>query len=660
MGEWVKIAELEGKPGDAAAMALLAKMPQRRGLLPDGANANDYYLPEHYGIHQGVSTGGYLNMPPAPASFVLEVLPASAGLAVVQRRTDSDGMIWREAIDAAAGQWGPWRKVADEADVPMPERQRMIYDLAKSDGWFALYDPANPKGRDLINGDVATIYDLMGNLPPATTTVASSRPRWSPASWDGYGGAWYGVGDVPNALRTGLFPEALQQPTFIMTLARSDISNPTGRVIIDGATNAGRQAILASALYPGKWGSYAGNEFGSTVDVDAADHVFGAQFNGAFSTTGSRFFVDGTPRTGSFGSTANTRPLDGLTLGNHQAGTAGRWWDGLIGPTLIYKGIPSDDVRARMERALQSITLPASLVQSDRLKSKEAVLMRADGTLDFGKLPDQPEIPASLTKMLTQYVARKTVTNARLNEALTLDSTEMSTINTITGGSSPEIKAGDVITWRELFYLASLPSHNVAAELLAARVGAELPGTDAPRDKFIALMNSTVQGWGWTGANFTTASGLGTSNKATARQMAQLIFRIRDEDSTLIGIMGELTHTVTITGPNARTFTINHSIPVNGNPSFPEFIAGKTGTLNNIIGNVCMLVTHGGTVKALVTMGALPVNDRYPDARTILDGNASTTLSRSPGLTEFINMFLQSLNNPNSRLKQALDELYLQ
>lgn len=649
---WVTISNLKGPPGDSAAMEILAKVPQRRGLLPDGADANDYYKPEHYGIWQGVSTGGYLNMPLAGSSFVWEVLPASAGFAVVQRRTDSDKMIWREAIDAAANLWGPWRTVADDADVPMPERQRMLYDLAKSDGWYALYDPANPKGRDLVNGDVATIYDLMGNLPPATTDVASSRPRWSPASWDGYGGAWYGVNNVANALRTGTFAEPIQQPSFIMTLARSDISTPTGRVIVDGATNAGRQAILASSLFPGKWGTYAGNEFGSTVDIDASDHVFGAQFNGAFSTTGSRFFIDGVARTGSWGSTANTRPLDGLTLGNHQAGAAGRWWDGLIGPTLIYKGIPSDDVRGRMERALQAITIPAGRVASDKLNSGEAVLMRADGTLEFNKNADRLDVPASLTKMVTQYVARQNITNARLDEVVTLTSTDD------LAGSAPQLKAGDQLTFRDLFYLAALPSHNVAAELLADRVGAEIAGTGTNREKFIARMNTTVQGWGWEGAVFTTASGLGTSNKASARQMGQLIFRIRDEDPTLIGIMGTLTRSIYLTGADPRTITATHSIPVNGTPAFPEFVAGKTGTLNNIIGNVCMLVNHGGTVKAVVTMGALPVNERYPDARMILDGTATTSLSRSPGLTELTNMFLQVLQNPNSRVKAALDALY--
>lgn len=254
------------------------------------------------------------------------------------------------------------------------------------------------------------------------------------------------------------------------------------------------------------------------------------------------------------------------------------------------------------------------------IKSKQAVLMRSDGSTDFEKAADTLGIPASMTKMLTMWLARQTIGNARLDETVTL--TENDALN----GSLPQLQAGDVLTFRELFYLAALPSHNVASELLANRVGAEMPGTDAPRDKFIDAMNDTVQGWGWTGANFVSASGLGTANKATARQMASLLWRIHDEDTTLLGIMGELTHTVTITGANARTFTVDHSIPVNGDPGFPEFVAGKTGTLTNITGNVAMMVNTRGTKRVLVTVGALPPNDRYPDARRILDTLGLTDL----------------------------------
>lgn len=254
------------------------------------------------------------------------------------------------------------------------------------------------------------------------------------------------------------------------------------------------------------------------------------------------------------------------------------------------------------------------------ISSKEAILMRADGSTDFEKNADVLDIPASMTKMLTMWLARQTITDARLDETVTLTASDS------LDGSTPQLQVGDVLTFRELFYLAALPSHNVASELLANRVGDELPGIDAPRDKFIAAMNATVQGWGWTGANFVSASGLGTANKATPRQMAQLLWRIHDEDMTLLGIMGELTRTVTITGSNARTFNISHSIPVNGNPGFPEFVSGKTGTLNNIIGNVAMMVETRGVRRVLVTMGALPVNDRYPDARSILNTLGLTDL----------------------------------
>jgi len=121
--------------------------------------------------------------------------------------------------------------------------------------------------------------------------------------------------------------------------------------------------------------------------------------------------------------------------------------------------------------------------------------------------------------------------------------------------------------------------------------------------------------------------------------------------------MGTLTKSIEVEGTRPRTLTIKHSIPVNGEPAFPEFIAGKTGTLLRTIGSVAMLVEVEGIRRVVVTMGAPSTGGRYPDARRVLDGQATNSVRLSPRIVGFENTALQALENPKSPLRERFDAI---
>lgn len=541
-------------------------------------------------------------------------------------------------------------------DSGIPEESRLILELAQSDGWHALYDPTNPAGRRLSDGMVTGLKDLLGNLPEAVAQDGASPPRWDAEAFNGSGATSFGDSGAVAVLSTGHFAAALGQPTFILALGQSRTARAgdRGSFLIDSGSALSRHAIYASGTSADRWAVYAGNEYAAHAVMDTRPHVFGFMVNGPYGEEGSRFYLDGQPQDGEvFGDNSrNVRGLSGITFGCDHVVSADRFWDGFLGPVLVYKGIPQQSVRERMTRLLLSRIVPPQPVLIDRLNSDAAILVNEDRTVAFAKNPDELHIPASMTKMLTAYLIRTVLTDDRLAQTTVLgddDNLE---------GSLPQLRAGDIISYGDLLHLAMLPSHNVAVNILVSRLGSEFPGSGLPRRRFDTAIAALVDAWGWEGAVFRSPSGISTANKTTARQMAELLWRIHDEDPALLEIMGKASHEIPVGGLTPRTVVARHTIQRNRIPALPDFVAGKTGLLLGVGGTVAMLMDgiHGRQV--VVTMSAQPPAERLWDARAIVDGRASTWASSSPAIVSTENRLLQALENPHSASRQALDARY--
>lgn len=175
--------------------------------------------------------------------------------------------------------------------------------------------------------------------------------------------------------------------------------------------------------------------------------------------------------------------------------------------------------------------------------------------------------------------------------------------------------------------------------------------------KFLARMNTLCSTWGWTDAGFLDPAGLNRNNRMSANQVADLLFRIHDTDPTLRDIIGTLSHDISVQGPDARSITATHTIDPNGSPSFPEWIGGKTGSLASVGGNVGMLVQpEEGPVMAVVTLVANPRNERYTDARRIMDDEASTVRSGSAVMADLDSAAV--FGDPGSLTRRVTDSLY--
>jgi D-alanyl-D-alanine carboxypeptidase (penicillin-binding protein 5/6) len=239
----------------------------------------------------------------------------------------------------------------------------------------------------------------------------------------------------------------------------------------------------------------------------------------------------------------------------------------------------------------------------------------------FQKNPDNLFSPASLIKLVTALVMRDYVSDATLDNTVTV--TAADAFSPTTAG----ILTNDVISLRDLAYGLLVPSGNDASLCIGRIVGEIILATEgAPSGtgltRFITAMNAKLAALSMTGAVAGTTHGAtgDTTSKLTPRQVVQLL-KLAATDSFLRTVMGTLSRTMTITGVNARTYAVTHTIKPSGTPAFPEFICGKTGTNANGVEYLVSMIYSmpGGGEGASVVMFSPSATQRYTDLRRVMD-----------------------------------------
>ena len=180
--------------------------------------------------------------------------------------------------------------------------------------------------------------------------------------------------------------------------------------------------------------------------------------------------------------------------------------------------------------------------------------------------------PASTTKLMTALVALK---NGDL-DAQTSVSQEAVTFHE-SGVSTVRLKAGDVLTLRQLLYALLLPSANDAANVIAEQIAGN-------QEQFVAMMNAEAKSLGATGTNFVNASGLPDKNHYTTAYDLYLIFRSAIQYDDFMEMIQQKEYTasyqasdgssVEATWSSSNQFT-SGAVAV---PDGVQAVGGKTGT----------------------------------------------------------------------------------
>lgn len=149
------------------------------------------------------------------------------------------------------------------------------------------------------------------------------------------------------------------------------------------------------------------------------------------------------------------------------------------------------------------------------LNVSAAILIAADtGQVLYEVNADTPRPPASMTKLMTEYIILEEISNNRLSwdQVVTVSQEAASTP---ADGSQIYLAQGDQHSVKDLYIAMAVGSANDATIALADQVA----GTE---EKFVAKMNETAQELGLTSAHFTSATGLLDTTVISARDMATL------------------------------------------------------------------------------------------------------------------------------------------
>jgi len=166
-------------------------------------------------------------------------------------------------------------------------------------------------------------------------------------------------------------------------------------------------------------------------------------------------------------------------------------------------------IRAVAAVLAAALSLSARVCAAPGVSARSAVLLDAyTGDVLWEKNADEKSLIASTTKIMTGLLVAESGNLDRLvsvpPEAAGVE------------GSSLYLKAGEILTVRELLYGLMLQSGNDAAVTLAVR-------TEGGVERFVARMNSRARELGLTETHFANPNGLDSEeNYSTARELARL------------------------------------------------------------------------------------------------------------------------------------------
>jgi D-alanyl-D-alanine carboxypeptidase len=233
--------------------------------------------------------------------------------------------------------------------------------------------------------------------------------------------------------------------------------------------------------------------------------------------------------------------------------------------------------------------------------------------------------PASFIKLLTNLVMRDWVPDADLDDTVTVTAADAF------AGATANLLTNDVISYRDLAYGMMLPSGNDAALCVARNVGnliltfEGMPLTD-PVGRFLTAMAAKATSLSLSGVIADTPHGFDTASRMTAQQSV-VIFSECLDDAFLKTVMGTLSRLITITGVNARTYTVTHQINPAGATLLPEFVAGKTGFTTDA--GYCVIIlwaTPDGQDRISAVMNSNSDDQRYVDIGRMIDYEIRRTL----------------------------------
>jgi D-alanyl-D-alanine carboxypeptidase len=246
---------------------------------------------------------------------------------------------------------------------------------------------------------------------------------------------------------------------------------------------------------------------------------------------------------------------------------------------------------------------------SGKLAVKAALVTEyGTGRVLYSQDPDKRIAPASVTKIMTMYLVFDALAAGR---AHLTDQIKVSRRADATGGSTMNLRAGEIVSLDELMRGMAVASGNDACIAVAEHFGG-IP-------QFVAMMNRKAQELGMTSTHFVNPNGLPAAGQlTTARDLTKLA-------TSYLHRYPQALHYHSLT-------TINHRGAVHANSNhLLGVVEGMDGIKTGYVGssgfNIVATAKRDGTRIIAVVLGGSTKEIRNRETARILDASFSGSVS---------------------------------
>jgi len=247
------------------------------------------------------------------------------------------------------------------------------------------------------------------------------------------------------------------------------------------------------------------------------------------------------------------------------------------------------------------------------INARAALLIDAQtGEVLYNKNAATPMPIASLTKLMTAMVY--------LESKPDLGKRVMVAREDLAGSGRTQLRAGEVLTMRDLLHAALLSSDNAATRAIVRNSG-------IPPEEYLARMNRKSEVLGLANTHFVEFTGLSEQNVSSATEYAQIL--------KTASLHPMIAHITTLPDYTFRTSMRDHHL-VNTNRlcryGVFDVKAGKTGYINESGYCVATWVTTATRDVIAVVLGAPSNPARFAEARRLIDRLAVAPVTATRGI----------------------------
>lgn len=264
----------------------------------------------------------------------------------------------------------------------------------------------------------------------------------------------------------------------------------------------------------------------------------------------------------------------------------------LVGNMICASAVPSGD-------SCISLDAPSALAGNSQLlpTAQAAVLYAQDSdTMVYSWNPDLQLDPSGMNKIMTALLALEA---QKLDMMVTVTSTALNSVKI--GAMSAGLKAGEVLSLKDLLYLMMVGSANDAAAVIAE-------GISGSQAAFVALMNQRALELGCTNTIFLNPTGLSADGQVTTARDLAKISTAALEIEEFVEIFSTVEYTVPATSASSerKVVTTNYMMSDTAvrDQLDSRITGGKTGALSTTDRSLISTAEQDGQCYLAVVMSA--------------------------------------------------------